>query len=200
MFTGIVEGLRRAVSVADAPERRRIAVDLGASADGIGVGASVAVNGCCLTVVALDGPVATFDLIAETLRKTAFGDLVAGDLVNVERCLRLGDRLDGHLVQGHVDGVGTLVAREDLPGETRLTVELPPDLAADPVVLKGSIALDGVSLTIAAVEGRRVTVCLIPHTLTITTLGRRRVGDRLHVETDVLGKMVRDLWNKRGGA
>ncbi len=200
MFTGIVEALRPVVSVEDRPGRRRIVVDLGIAAEGTGLGASIAVNGCCLTVAEVQGGAAVFDLITETLRRTAFGTLRAGDMVNVERCVKLGDRLDGHLVQGHVDGVGRVVGREDLPGETRITVELPDEVAADPVVLKGSITLDGVSLTVAGVEGRRVVVCRIPHTLAMTTLGLRRPGDPMHVETDVIGKMVRDLWQKRGGA
>jgi riboflavin synthase len=200
MFTGIVEGRRRVVAVEDLPARRRITVDLGASAEGLAVGASVAVNGCCLTAVEIRGTNAVFDLVTETLRRTAFGSLKPDDVVNVERCLRLGDRLDGHLVQGHVDGVGRIVGREDLAGETRITVELPPEVAADPVVLKGSITLDGVSLTIADITPPRVTVCLIPHTLAITTFGLRRPGESVHVETDVVGKMVRALWEKRGGA
>lgn len=200
MFTGIVEALRPVLAVEDSPGRRRIVVDLGLAAEGTGLGASIAVNGCCLTVAEFRDGAAVFDLITETLRRTAFGSLRAGDYVNLERCMKLGGRLDGHLVQGHVDGVGRIVGREDLPGETRITVELPEEVAADPVVLKGSITLDGVSLTIAAVEGRRVSVCLIPHTLAVTTLGRRVPGDPLHVETDVIGKMVRDLWQKRGGA
>ncbi|HYC76370.1 MAG TPA: riboflavin synthase [Planctomycetota bacterium] len=200
MFTGIVEGLRPVTAVADAPGRRRLTLSLGPVAEGLTTGSSLAVNGCCLTVVRLNGDVAEFDVVSETLARTALGALKPGDRVNVERCLRLDARVEGHLVQGHVDGVARVVERRDLPGETRLTVELPPELAADPVVLKGSIALDGVSLTVAAVDGRRVTAALIPHTLAITTLGGKRIGDPIHVETDVLGKMVRDLFEKRGGA
>jgi riboflavin synthase len=198
MFTGIVEGLRTVTAVEEAPGRRRLVIALGPSAAGLSEGASVAVDGCCLTVAELKGDVAAFDVIEESLKRTTLGGLASGDRVNVERCVRLDGRLDGHLVQGHVDGTGRIVAREDLPGETRLTVELPAEVAADPVVLKGSIALDGVSLTVAGLDGRRVTVCLIPKTLEWTTLGFRRTGDRVNVETDVIGKMVRAWMERRG--
>lgn len=199
MFTGIVDGLRTVVGVEEAPGRRRLRVALGPSAEGVVDGASVAVNGCCLTVTDLRGDEAAFDVITETLRRTNLGLLKVGDRVNVERCVRLDGRLDGHLVQGHVDGVGRVVAREEGPGETRLVVDLPREVVADPVVLKGSIALDGVSLTVAAVEGARVAVCLIPKTLERTTLGALRVGDPVHVETDVIGKMVRAWLERREG-
>jgi riboflavin synthase len=198
MFTGIVEGLRAVVAVEDGPGRRGLKIALGDSAPGVTEGASIAVNGCCLTVASLAADVAAFDVIAETLRRTSLGGLRVGDRVNVERCVRLDGRLDGHLVQGHVDGVGRVLHREESPGETRLTVELPAEVAADPLVLKGSIALDGVSLTLAELGTRHAVVCLIPKTLAWTTLGFRRVGDAVNVETDVIGKMVRAWMERRG--
>ena len=170
MFSGIVEGLKAVVRVTADAERRSLAVDLQDLAGGVRSGDSVAIDGCCLTVTGLAGTVATFDVVGETLRLTTLGDLAPGVRVNVERSLRIGDQLGGHFVTGHVEGVGTILAKEARPSETWLTVELPAGLS-DLVLHKGSIAFDGVSLTVAAVSGPRVSAALIPHTLARTTLG-----------------------------
>ncbi|HMS16599.1 MAG TPA: hypothetical protein PKA37_07145 [Planctomycetota bacterium] len=126
------------------------------------------------------------------MSRTAFGRIAEGDSLNLERALRVGDRLGGHFVSGHLDGIGIAVDRRDSPGQTDLTLEIPEELA-QLTIPKGSIALDGVSLTIARIEGRRVTVCLIPHTLTHTTLGEIRVGKSIHLEMDSIGKWVQRL-------
>lgn len=192
MFTGIVEGMAGIVAADPGEGGLALRLDLGGLAGGVRPGDSVAVAGCCLTVESLDGSVARFHLMGETLGLTRFGSCKAGDLLNVERSLRIGDRLGGHFVSGHVDG---LAAVEDVlvrPGQTDLTVRLPEELE-QLVIPKGSIGIEGVSLTVAAIEGRSITVCLIPHTLGATTLGRLRPGDRVHVEMDQIGKWVRRL-------
>jgi riboflavin synthase len=199
MFTGIIEHVGLVKAADPRPEGgARFAIDLGPLAEGLRVGDSVAVSGCCLTVVTLSGSVAGFDVIAESIARTWLGELRAGMRVNLERALRLGARLDGHIVQGHVDGVARIVSREESRGEVRLEMEADARLVAD-MVEKGSVALDGVSLTLthaslAPGDARgRFGVALIPHTLAVTTLGDRRPGDPLDVETDVLGKWVRRL-------
>ncbi len=195
MFTGLVEGTARVASVeARAGGGLRIEVDLGALAEGVRPGDSVCISGCCLTVVALDAARgrAAFEAIPETLARTWFARLRAGRTVNVERALRLGDRLGGHLVQGHVDGVARVAARRDGGGETAIEFEAPRALT-DHMVEKGSVALDGVSLTLAAARPGRFAVALIPHTLAVTTLGALREGDEVNVEVDIIGKWVRTL-------
>ncbi|GIW70936.1 MAG: riboflavin synthase subunit alpha [Planctomycetota bacterium] len=196
MFTGLVES----VGEVQAAERRpgggmRLVVALGELAEGLRPGDSVAVSGCCLTAVAIEGQRAAFDLVPETLARTWFARLRPGVRVNLELPLRLGDRLGGHLVQGHVDGLATIVERAaegGAGGQVRLVCEAPPALLAD-MVPKGSVALDGVSLTLVEVEPPRFSVALIPHTLAVTTLGERQPGDPLNVETDLLAKWLRRL-------
>lgn len=189
MFTGIVlgQGIVRGVERRGGALRARI--DLGPHAVDLAVGASVAIDGVCLTATALDGSVAAFDIIAETLARTTLGDLAPGASVNVECPVRVGDPLGGHIVQGHVDGVGSVAAVEPGTGETRLAIRCDAALT-DEMVTKGSVALDGVSLTLAEVDHGRFVVALIPHTLAVTTLGRRRTGDRVNIETDIVGKHV----------
>jgi riboflavin synthase len=192
VFTGIVEA-KRPVAAARAGEGSlHLEIDLGPFADGVRAGDSIAVRGCCLTVERLERGVASFHLMAETLGLTAFGALKSGSLVNIERSLRLGDRMGGHFVSGHVDGLGRVETVQLHPGQTDLTVRLPAGLA-DLTVPKGSIALDGVSLTIARLEDPLVTVSLIPHTLEVTTLGELRAGDPVHLEMDMIGKWVKRL-------
>ncbi|MDQ7851255.1 MAG: riboflavin synthase, partial [Armatimonadota bacterium] len=156
-------------------------------------GQSLAVDGVCLTVVALEGDTALFDLAAETLRRTTLGRLRPGASVNLERPLAAGARLGGHFVQGHVDGVGTIMKVTPEGDGVWMEVALPPGLARY-VAEKGSLALDGVSLTVAAVEDDRCAVALIPHTLAVTTLGRKGPGDPLNVEVDILAKYLARLW------
>jgi riboflavin synthase len=192
MFTGIVES-RRPVTVHEGSRGGlALGVDLGPCAAGVSVGDSIAVLGCCLTVEALDAGVARFHLMGETLGLTRFGALRVGDDVNVERSLRVGDQLGGHFVSGHLDGLGEVFAKTPAEGQTDLTVRVPPGLERF-VVPKGSIAIDGVSLTVAHVLDRDVTVCLIPHTLEVTTLGSLSPGDAVHLEMDMIGKWVQRL-------
>lgn len=156
------------------------------------IGASVAINGCCLTVVDIDGNQWAFQAGTETLSKTNLGRLKTGDTVNLERSLPVNGRIGGHFVQGHVDGTGE-VAAVDRDGEwVTMWFRVPESLAAQ-MVAKGSVAVDGISLTIVAVERERFSVALIPHTLDVTTLGVRKVGDAVNIETDILGKYVAKL-------
>jgi riboflavin synthase len=186
MFTGIVEELGRVVS----QERGRIVVRCPIAASDASIGDSLSVDGVCLTVIALDGDEASFDISPETFERTSLGALGADDPVNVERPATLASRLGGHLVQGHVDGVAQVTAVEpDAEGGARLSVRLPTHLLRF-VVEKGSITLDGVSLTVAALHGDEIDVALIPHTLVATTLGAIHPDDPLNVEVDVVAKYV----------
>lgn len=201
MFTGIVEALGRVERV----ERGRASgwrlslVVPGAWGAEPARGESVAVNGVCLTVVEAGNGALAFDLVEETLRVTTLGELAPGHLVNLERPLRLGGRLGGHLVLGHVDGVGEVTAVEAEGSGRRLTIAVPPALR--PLLIpKGSIAVDGVSLTVAGLDEATFAVALIPHTLGETTLGRRGVGARVNLEMDVIGKYVRALLGAGGEA
>jgi riboflavin synthase len=157
------------------------------------IGDSISLNGCCLTVVEVLSDGYVVDAVEETLRVTSLGGLRAGDRVNLERSLRLADRLGGHIVQGHVDGVGILKARETQADDSlMLRFEASPDVLRY-VVYKGSIAVDGVSLTVAGVDETSFSIAIIPHTQSVTTLGFRRVGDRVNLETDVIARYVESL-------
>jgi riboflavin synthase len=195
MFTGIVEELGTVRAVTPDAGGARIEIVAKRVLEDAELGASIAVNGCCLTVVELldDGWAA--DAVTETLDRTSLGSLRSGDPVNLERPVRLADRLGGHVVQGHVDAVGTLQARASLPdGSTRMTFSAPPGVLRY-VVEKGSITVDGISLTVAALDDANGTfdVAVIPHTLAVTTLGIRQPGDPVNLETDVLAKYVERL-------
>ncbi|CAN5830343.1 riboflavin synthase [soil metagenome] len=183
MFTGIVEELGSVVS------RHGGRLRIGAEwiLDGTAVGDSTAVNGCCLTVVALGDGWWEADLSTETTTRTTLGDLNPGDPVNLERPVRLADRLGGHLVQGHVDGVGEVLA-----AAPDLAVQVPSDLGRY-LVEKGSITVDGVSLTVVEATDDRFTVAVIPHTAEVTTLGHRRPGDGVNLEVDVIAKYTERL-------
>jgi riboflavin synthase len=192
MFTGLVEALGRVERAADEDAGRRLTIAWPGLDEPLAIGESVAVNGCCLTVVSRHG--LRFDVQAgpETLLRTNLGAKRAGDAVNLERSLRVGDRLGGHFVQGHVDGTAALVERR-ADGEWEfLAFAIDPELTPL-MVEKGSIAVDGVSLTLVDVGADRFSVMLIPHTLAITTLGALRVGDRVNIEADMLAKHVRKL-------
>lgn len=192
MFTGLVEACGTVFETSIEGSGRRIVVSIPNELDDgtCRLGDSVCLNGCCLTVVARDGRLWSFQAGAETLSKTNLGGLVAGDCVNLERSLPANGRLGGHIVQGHVDGVGTVDLIERDGEWTTMGFALPADLAGM-LVPKGSVTVDGVSLTVVTVERERFTVALIPHTLSVTTLGIRRPGDAVNVEVDVLGKYVR---------
>lgn len=192
MFTGIVEHLGTVLTVDEVPRGRTFQVDTGPLAAGVAVGDSIAVNGVCLTAVAVSTPSVTFQVMGETLDRTSIGHLGAGDVVNLERPMPAAGRFDGHIVQGHIDGVGT-VRSVDTDGEgSRMWVDVPADLMRY-VVEKGSVTLDGVSLTVAGVDENGLEVALIPHTLAVTTLGRRRPGQKVNLEVDVLAKYVERL-------
>jgi riboflavin synthase len=187
MFTGIVEETGRVLRRTDS----RLVVGAGVTLAGSQVGSSLAVNGVCLTAVELHGDSVGFDVGPETLARTALGDLSTGDEVNLERPMRLDGFVGGHLVLGHVDGVGIVGAVERDASETaRLRVEWQDPALAPLVILKGSVAVDGVSLTVAALGARAFEVMVIPHTLERTTLGGLKAGRRVNLEMDVIGKYV----------
>ena len=187
MFTGIIERAAEVASVTDHAGGRRIVVAHRWGDERHGD--SIAINGCCLTVAQIDDDSLAFDVIRETLDKTNLGDLAAGDRVHVERALRVGDRLDGHFVQGHVDGRAKLVNRVATDEEWRLACEVPDPLRKF-VLPKGSVCIDGVSLTVAAVTETGFEVALIPTTLEKTALGQRAVGWRFNFEADILAKGI----------
>jgi riboflavin synthase len=196
MFTGIIEKTIRVIGIADAPRFRRLT--LSNTWNDAKLGDSIAVNGVCLTIAEMPAPDELgFDVIAETLDKTNLGLLNPGDVVNVERSLRAGDRFDGHFVQGHVDGVSKLLDVKAGSDEWRLTIECPPHLAKY-LVPKGSVAIDGVSLTLAAVHrGGVFEVALIPTTLNLTTLGQKQPGWPFNLEADVLAKTIVSFLERR---
>jgi riboflavin synthase len=187
MFSGIVRSLGEIVEA----EPRQGGIRLGIRADlpGIEVGSSVAVNGVCLTVVQRNQGVSYFDAVGATLERTRLGEMGSGDRVNLEPSLRLGDTLDGHLVTGHVDGLGTIRSRHPQQGAVWFTIEAPPELMSQ-IALRGSVAVDGVSLTVAGLESDAFRVSIVPYTLEATLFGRYETGRRVHLETDVLAKYV----------
>jgi riboflavin synthase len=189
MFTGLVEALATVVRLEPRPPGLRLWIDAGAIAEEAAVGDSIALNGCCLTVVARQATELAFDAGPETLSRTNLGRLAAGSQVNLERSLALGDRLGGHLVTGHVDAVGTLERRLDQADWATLWFAVPGELTRQ-MASKGSVAVDGVSLTLVEVASERFSVALIPHTLAVTTLGGLRPGDAVNIETDLLAKYV----------
>jgi len=188
MFNGIVEKTVKVFSVSDGPMFRRLVLEI--KWPDVQLGQSIAINGVCLTAAAVEPAKSVgFDVIKETLDKTNLGLLEPGDDVNIERSLRIGDRIDGHFVQGHVDGRAKLVRQISNPNEVRLVVEPPKELAKY-IVPKGSVAIDGVSLTVAAISEGRFEVALIPTTLKLTNLGTRPIGWPFNLETDILSKTI----------
>jgi len=192
MFTGLVESLGRVVEAVPEPPGLRLVVDAGQVAVDAAVGDSICTSGCCLSVVAIDGPRLTFELGPETLARTTLGGLARGSAVNLERSLRLSDRLGGHLVTGHVDGVGRLDSRIAEGDWVTCRFSAPPHLLAQ-MAGKGSVAVDGVSLTVVDVTPAGFSVALIPHTLAHTTLGSLTEGHGVNLETDLVFKYV-DRW------
>ena len=192
MFTGLVEGVGEIVGLTPMAGGLRLAVRTSFPAIELTLGESVAVAGACLTVVALAPPAASFEVSPETLACTTFPLKKVRDRVNLERAVRMGDRLGGHLVSGHVDGVGVMRDIRPGPAHTRMTFELPGALSRF-VIEKGSIAVDGVSLTVNLCRGNTFTVNVIPHTAKETTLASLKVGDKVNLETDLIGKYVARL-------
>jgi riboflavin synthase len=195
MFTGLVEGVGRLVGLIPQAQGLRLTLETSFPATELTLGESVAVAGACLTVVALEPPRVSFEVSPETLACTTFPLKKVGDRVNLERALKLGSRLGGHLVTGHVDGVGEVRELKPGPAHTVVKFELPGDLSRF-VIAKGSITVDGVSLTVNTCQGRAFTVNLIPLTARETTLGVLKVGDRVNLETDIIGKYVARLLGK----
>jgi riboflavin synthase len=194
VFRGIVEGTGRVAARRAGTAAERLEVELPAIAAELEVGQSVAINGTCLTVVTAPAPggFASFDLAGETLRRSNLGDLKRGDLVNYERAMRLTDRIDGHLLQGHVDGTATIRSFEERHGDRWLELDVPQDLMKW-MVPKGCVAVDGISLTIAALDARSLACTIVPHTFAVTNLVRRRTGERVNLEADVLIKWLERL-------
>ena len=199
MFTGIVTAVGETVSFARGGAIARLTVDCHYDAAGVALGASVAVDGACLTVVEAApgraGGRLSFDVGAETLALTTLANLKPGRRVNLERPLKIGDELGGHLVSGHVDGLAEILAREDFEGMTRFRFRAPENLARF-IAMKGSVALDGTSLTVNSVDGDAFEVLLIPHTLAETTWGERQVGDRVNLEVDQMARYAARLAGK----
>ncbi len=194
MFTGLVEESGRVIECIVLSRSATITVSAPLVSTGTKPGDSIAVNGCCLTVVAIgvDTGVLTFDAVPETLARTNLGCLKPGDRVNLERPLEIGARLGGHFVQGHIDGVGTVLTVTPVENAIVFEIEIPVELSRY-VVEKGSITVDGVSLTVAEVRPKSFTVWTIPHTREVTTLGARKPGDPVNIECDLLGKYVERL-------
>jgi riboflavin synthase len=197
MFTGLIEDVGKIVSLRLIEGAAVLTVKTGLSLRAMELGASIAVNGTCLTVVKKGKGEFTVDMSPETLKRTSLKDLRTGSFVNLERPMRLNDRLGGHLVTGHVDGAATLAAIEKKGEFTFFTFRVPPRLGAF-LVSKGSVAVDGISLTVNECGARQFSVALIPFTLRHTNLRARRVGDKVNIETDLIGKYVHNLMKRRG--
>lgn len=198
MFTGIIEETGRVVKVEPGAKSIRLMIEIHKSGTGLKVGDSLAVNGCCLTVAAINRKTRTvvFDLLQETWNKTNLQYAAAGVAVNLERPLRADSRFDGHFVTGHVDGVGRIVEWERHGADWKLDIEAPAGIMRY-VVPKGSIAIDGISLTVATVRKKNFGIWIIPHTYSVTALHERKVGDWVNLEGDLLGKYV-ERFLKRG--
>ncbi len=192
MFTGIVEGTGKVEKISQNTKSRsaiQMTVNLGRHAKGLKVGQSVALNGVCLTATKLSKSSCIFEMIEETAKKTDLGNLKVGRTVNIERSLKVGDRLEGHFVLGHVDGVATIKKILKKPKEVQVWFQVPKELAKF-VVKKGSIAVDGISLTVVGVKNSLAYVSLIPHTVKVTNFHTKKVGDKVNIETDILGKYI----------
>jgi len=204
MFTGIISDVGQIIDITASGEPNRLKIASAYDAGTIPLGASIANSGACLTVVGVEprgeGSALAFDVGAETLAVTTLSQLRAGGRVNLERALRVGDELGGHMVSGHVDGIAEILSRRDFDGMAHFSLRTPQDLAKF-IAVKGSVALDGTSLTVNAVDGDTFEVLLIPHTLTVTTWGERRAGDKVNIEVDQMARYAARLMEAgRGGA
>jgi len=193
MFTGIIIGTGKVTKLVPKPKSRsaiQMTVDLGKYARGLKIGQSVAINGVCLSATKISRNKCVFEMIDETIKKTDLGNVKVGSTVNIERSLKVGDRLEGHFVLGHIDGVATITKIEKKPKEVKFWFKVPKKLVKY-VVKKGSIALDGISLTVVDAKKDIASVCLIPQTIKVTNFKSKNVGDKLNIETDILGKYIK---------
>ena len=192
MFTGIITGTGKIKKIEKNTKNRsaiKVLVDLGKNSRGLKIGQSVALNGVCLSATNISKNNCMFEMIDETMKKTDLGNLKVGSLINIERSLKVGERLEGHFVLGHVDGVAIITKIEQKPKEVKIWFKIPKKLKKY-VVQKGSIALDGISLTVVDAKNDLASVCIIPHTMEITNFKTKKIGDKLNIETDVLGKYI----------
>ncbi len=192
MFTGIIEGLGSIVMFDKKTSNRSAAkmkIKLDKIAKGLKVGDSVAINGVCLTAVNISKGITEFEMIGETIKKTNLGSLERGDPVNIERSLKVGERLEGHFVLGHVDGVGIISKIEKQTNQVQIWIKIPKELSKH-IIKKGSITVDGISLTIVDKLKDQFSVSIIPHTMQVTNLGYKKIGDKVNIETDMLGKYI----------
>lgn len=199
MFTGLIEDVGKVVKIVKSGASARLEVTTVFPLEEIGLGDSIAVNGICLTVVGKGSSSVAFDVSPETIERSAFRLLKPGDYVNLERALRLGDRLGGHIVSGHVDCVAAIVSRREVSGNHVFEFRLPGKFARY-IIEKGSVAIDGISLTVNTVSDEGFSVNIIPHTALRTSLQHKKPGDEVNIETDMLGKYIeRLLWGKEAG-
>ena len=192
MFTGIITGTGKIKKIEKNTKNQsaiKVLVDLGKNSRGLKIGQSVALNGVCLSATNISKNNCMFEMIDETMKKTDLGNLKVGSLLNIERSLKVGERLEGHFVLGHVDGVAIITKIEQKPKEVKIWFKIPKKLKKY-VVQKGSIALDGISLTVVDAKNDLASVCIIPHTMEITNFKTKKIGDKLNIETDVLGKYI----------
>ena len=189
MFTGIIEGTGTISGIKPAGQSRRMAINADYELDNTKIGDSIAVNGACLTVVSFSGKRFEVDLSPETVVKTTLGKAKIGDSVNLERALCISDRIDGHLVSGHIDGIGTIKSRKTEENAIIITFNIPESVSYY-IIKKGSVAVDGISLTVNECDHESFQVSIIPHTAKLTTLGFKKISDSVNVETDMIGKYV----------
>ncbi len=196
MFTGIIEGLGTIAGIRASGQGKHLTIEADFSLDQSKIGDSLSVSGACLTAVKIDGNRFEVDVSPETLQTTTFSQAKVGERLNIERAMRLSDRIDGHLVSGHIDGTGVVKQRESLSNAVILTIEVEERLTRY-MISKGSIAMDGVSLTINTYESNNFSVSIIPHTAKLTTIGFKNKGDRVNIETDMIGKYVERFMSAR---
>lgn len=205
MFTGIIESLCEVKSIKHLKKNKsnplvriKLSIDLKELSKDLKIGQSVCINGTCLTITGLSDDIADFELIGETVNRTCLNLIKKGDKVNTERSMKMSDRFDGHIVQGHIDCVGVIYDKIFSPQETKIFIKIPDDSRklSSFIVTKGSIAVDGISLTIVDIKDNIFSISLIPHTLKITTLGIKTVGDPVNIELDIVGKYISKLLPK----
>ncbi|HMW34371.1 MAG TPA: riboflavin synthase [bacterium] len=196
MFTGLIEETGKVASVIPVGQGRRFTIRASKVMDGLSIDDSVAVNGCCLTVIARTSDSFDVEAVEQTLSKTTLGEFEIGTVVNLERAMQLNDRLGGHLVLGHVDGVGSIVTIEERSLSHWVTIAIPAELEKY-VIAVGSITLDGISLTVANLKENCISVAIIPHTWKVTNFAKRSPGDRINVEVDMIGKYVEKLMTRK---